>query len=58
VEAQRNLFHCFRCQGGGNQLDLWSAATGKPLYTATLDLCRRLGTTPISRANPQPRNRA
>lgn len=58
VEGQRNLFHCFRCHGGGNQLDLWAAATGQPLYAATLDLCHRLSVTPISRANPQPRNRA
>ena len=57
VEAQRNLFHCFRCHRGGNQLDLWAAATGLPLYAATLDLCRRLGMTPIPLINPQPRNR-
>lgn len=55
VEAQRNLFHCFHCHSGGNQLDLWAAATHLPLYAATLDLCHRLGVTPVSRANPQPR---
>jgi DNA primase len=58
VETQRNLFHCFRCHSGGNQLDLWAAATGQPLYAATLDLCRRLGVTPISRENSQPPTKA
>lgn len=58
VQAQRDLFHCFRCHSGGNQLDLWAAATGQTLYAATLDLCHRLGVTPITRENPQPRHRA
>ena len=56
VHISRNLFRCFRCQCSGNQLDLWAAATGRPLYAATLNLCRRLDTAPTQLKNPQPRN--
>jgi DNA primase len=37
-----HCWHCFRCGAGGNALDLWAAVTKRPLYEATLDLCRRL----------------
>jgi DNA primase len=57
VEARRNIFRCFRCHRCGNQLDLWAAVTGLPLYAATLDLCRRLGVPPVQLENPQPQNR-
>jgi DNA primase len=39
----RQLWHCFACGAGGNALDLWSGATGQPLYAAVLDLYQRLG---------------
>jgi DNA primase len=39
----RQLWHCFACGAGGNALDLWSCATGQPLYAAVLDLYQRLG---------------
>ena len=56
VHLERNLFYCFLCRRGGNQLDLWAAVSGLPLHPATLDLCRRLGITPITLANPQLQN--
>lgn len=46
VHLSRNVFRCFRCQAGGNQLDLWVAITRQPLYSAALDLCHRLGVDP------------
>jgi DNA primase len=57
VETQRNLFHCFRCRRCGNQLDLWAAVTGLPLYAATLDLSRRLGVPSAPRENSQSQNK-
>ena len=36
-------YRCFACGSRGTQLGLWSAATGLPLYSATIDLCRRVG---------------
>ncbi len=39
----KGVWHCFRCGGGGNALDLWARATGQELYAAVLDLYRRLG---------------
>ena len=46
VNVAANAFQCFSCGGKGNQLDLWSACTGLPLYEATLDLARRLQLEP------------
>jgi hypothetical protein len=34
---------CHRCKSQGNQLELWAAATKRPLYQAAIDLCHRLG---------------
>ena len=56
VNVRRNLFRCFRCLRSGNQLDLWSAATGRPFYDATLRLCWQLGLDPSAITNPQPPN--
>jgi DNA primase len=39
----KNVWHCFTCGAGGNALDLWAAVTRQDLYTATIDLCSRLG---------------
>jgi DNA primase len=38
----RNAYRCFHCGSSGNQLDLWAAATGQPLYQAAIDLCEKL----------------
>ena len=58
VHLERNLFYCFLCRRGGNQLDLWVAVTQLPLRTATLDLCSRLKIQPATLPIPQPRNRS
>jgi len=42
ANLSKNACHCFRCGMSGNQLDLWAAATGQPLYQAAIDLCQRL----------------
>ena len=42
AHLERNVYHCFRCGSGGNQLDLWAAATRQPLYQAAMDLCEKL----------------
>ena len=39
----KNVWHCFRCGGGGNALDLWVRVTRQPLHAAVVDLCGRLG---------------
>ena len=39
----KGVWHCFRCEAGGNVLDLWSAVTKLPLHAAVLDLYQRLG---------------
>jgi len=56
VHIERHLFRCFRCGRSGNQLDLWTHATGLSLHPATLDLCHRLSIVPVYLTNPQPRN--
>jgi DNA primase len=42
ADLQKNTFHCFRCDGGGNQLDLWAKTQNLSIYAAALDLCERL----------------
>jgi DNA primase len=39
----KGAWHCFRCEAGGNALDLWVAVTRQPLHAAVIDLCQRLG---------------
>jgi len=46
VNTERNLFQCFGCGKKGNQLDLWVAISRQPLFTAALDLARRLQIEP------------
>jgi DNA primase len=36
-----NTFRCFSCGAAGNQLDLWSLATGRSLFEAAIDLCNK-----------------
>ncbi len=43
ADAVTGRYCCFACGSRGTQLGLWSAATDLPLYTATIDLCRRVG---------------
>ena len=43
VNTERDVFCCFKCDAKGNQLDLWVALTGLPVYEAAIDLCERLG---------------
>ena len=42
VNVKRNTYRCFKCRSAGNQLDLWAAATNQELYSATLELCKKL----------------
>lgn len=46
VNTQRNIWKCFKCDDGGNQLDLYAAVTGLPIYQACLELCEKLGIEP------------
>lgn len=39
VDLRANLFHCFSCRAGGNQLDLWSAFHDLELHPAAKQLC-------------------
>jgi DNA primase len=41
----RNVWRCFRCEAGGNALDLWVRVTQQELYPAVLELYRQLGRT-------------
>ena len=36
-------YFCHGCRSHGNALELWAAATKRPLYEAAIDLCHRLG---------------
>ena len=38
----KQAYRCFHCGSSGNQLDLWAAATGQPLYQAAIALCEKL----------------
>jgi len=42
ANLRKNLFHCFKCQAAGNQLDLWARTSQQPVHAAALDLCARL----------------
>ena len=52
----KNVCRCFRCGLAGNQLDLWAAATGQPLYQAAIELCATLN-QPVPRLSRRPENR-
>ncbi len=49
VNLRKNAYRCFKCGAKGNQLDLWAAVSGKPLYQSTLELCKRAGVVPPRR---------
>ena len=42
ANLQANAFQCFKCGATGNQLDLYAAVTGLPLFQAAVELCERL----------------
>lgn len=43
ADLSRDVWYCFACNQGGDQLKLWSLATHKPLYAATKLLCQTTG---------------
>ena len=43
VNLATGRYDCHKCSSHGNQLELWSAVRGLPLYEAALDLCQTLG---------------
>ena len=43
VNVAAGRYNCHGCRSHGNQLELWAAATKRPLYQAAIDLCERLG---------------
>lgn len=43
ANLSRDIWHCFGCHQGGDQLTLWSLATHQPLYAATKFLCQSTG---------------
>ncbi|HJN12417.1 MAG TPA: CHC2 zinc finger domain-containing protein [Pirellulaceae bacterium] len=43
VNVATGRYYCHRCHRHGNQLELWAAFTGKPLYQAAIDFCHVLG---------------
>jgi DNA primase len=38
----RHVYRCFKCGSAGNQLDLYAAVTGLPVFEAALTLCQEL----------------
>jgi len=49
VNTDRNIYRCFKCQAGGNALDLWSSYRRLPIYAAAQEIQCRL------RQNTQPK---
>jgi DNA primase len=43
VNVALGRYYCHGCRSRGNQLELWAAATKRPLYQAAIELCGRLG---------------
>ena len=43
ADLSRDIWYCFGCRRGGDQLTLWSLASHKPLYPATKLLCQSTG---------------
>jgi DNA primase len=42
ANLRRHIYKCFKCGSCGNQLDLYSKATGLTLFEATIALCEQL----------------
>lgn len=45
ANLEKNTYQCFAksCRSKGNQLDLYVATSGLPIYEAALELCEKLG---------------
>jgi len=43
VNLERNAYQCFSCGSKGNQLDLYMAVTGLPVYEAAAEICEKAG---------------
>jgi hypothetical protein len=58
AHLERGIWRCFRCEAGGNALDLWARVTGQELYPAVIELYRRLGREVpwLKPAGPSPTN--
>jgi DNA primase len=57
VNLDSNMFQCFGCGAKGNQICLWMAVSGLPVYEAALDLIARLHMDPnlfVKPRNNQP----
>ncbi len=55
----RNAYRCFHCGAAGNQLDLWAAATRRPLHQAAIDLCEKLNNPlPLLKRSPDGRRKS
>ena len=42
ANLKRQVYHCFRCGSSGNQLDLYAAVKGLPVFAAAIELCEQL----------------
>jgi DNA primase len=42
ADLERNVYHCFKCGSSGNQLDLYAAVKGLPIFEAAVALCAQL----------------
>ncbi|HID72485.1 TPA: hypothetical protein EYP38_00970 [Candidatus Micrarchaeota archaeon] len=43
VNVAIDRYCCHQCHRYGNQLELWAAFAGKPLYQSAIELCHILG---------------
>jgi DNA primase len=43
VPLELGRYHCHKCEGHGNPLELWAAVQKTSLYVASQELCRALG---------------
>jgi DNA primase len=43
VHLGKQMYFCHQCRSGGDQLQLWQEIDERPLYPATLALCRAAG---------------
>ena len=53
VHVGRKLFKCFRCNRGGNVLDLWSRYRKMELNVAAIELCQLLHDHPNRKSSNQ-----
>jgi len=54
ANLRRDVWFCFACHQGGDQLKLWSLSVQQPLYAATTRLCDSTGTPIPWLTSPQP----